>query len=172
MSPSSLPATLMRGGTRKAVFLHQRDLPAHARERDALIARLLGSSGPVRPPSVGSRNSSRISALPKGTPSSQNAPRSSTWPSRTGTSASMRAREPPCQMRTRATPSVQGCKPSSSANTPAAAIRSPSPPDQSISPVCAATAPNSASTSQSSRRDGLTITTRLVAGCEPPSPSS
>ena len=47
MNPSSLPATLMRGGTRKAVFLHQRDLPAHARERDALIARLLGSPDPA-----------------------------------------------------------------------------------------------------------------------------
>ena len=47
MNPCSLPATLMRGGTRKAVFLHQRDLPAHAAERDALIARLLGSPDPA-----------------------------------------------------------------------------------------------------------------------------
>ena len=47
MNPCSLPATLMRGGARKAVFLHQRDLPAHMRERDALIARLLGSPDPA-----------------------------------------------------------------------------------------------------------------------------
>ena len=43
---SGLPATLMRGGTRKAVFLHSRHLPTDSRERDRWLARLLGSPDP------------------------------------------------------------------------------------------------------------------------------
>lgn len=39
----ALAATLMRGGSRKALFLQSRDLPGSARDRDIVLARLLGS---------------------------------------------------------------------------------------------------------------------------------
>jgi 2-methylaconitate cis-trans-isomerase PrpF len=45
-SAPGLSATLMRGGARKALFLLGRELPARARDRDALIARLLGCPDP------------------------------------------------------------------------------------------------------------------------------
>lgn len=41
-----LAATLMRAGATRAWFLHHRDLPAAARERDALLARLVGGPDP------------------------------------------------------------------------------------------------------------------------------
>ena len=44
---AGLPASLMRGGARKALFLPGRELPSRSAERDALIARLLGCPDPV-----------------------------------------------------------------------------------------------------------------------------
>lgn len=46
MKPIDLPAVYMRGGTSKGVFFHARDLPARPSERDALLARVVGSPDP------------------------------------------------------------------------------------------------------------------------------
>jgi 2-methylaconitate cis-trans-isomerase PrpF len=40
---AALACTLMRGGTSKGVFIHRRELPDGADERDALLLRLMGS---------------------------------------------------------------------------------------------------------------------------------
>ncbi len=46
MNPRRIPAVYMRGGTSKGVFFHLRDLPRVARERDALLLRVIGSPDP------------------------------------------------------------------------------------------------------------------------------
>jgi 2-methylaconitate cis-trans-isomerase PrpF len=43
-----VPAVIMRGGTSKAVFFHERDLPSDQRERDAFILAAYGSPDPER----------------------------------------------------------------------------------------------------------------------------
>lgn len=43
-----LPAVIMRGGTSKAVFFHDRDLPSDPAERDAVILGVFGSPDPYR----------------------------------------------------------------------------------------------------------------------------
>lgn len=43
-----VPAVIMRGGTSKAVFFHDRDLPVDEAERDALILAVYGSPDPDR----------------------------------------------------------------------------------------------------------------------------
>lgn len=46
MKQRRIPAVYMRGGTSKGVFFHERDLPRVASERDALLARVIGSPDP------------------------------------------------------------------------------------------------------------------------------
>jgi len=48
MKQSRIPAVYMRGGTSKGVFFHERDLPRAGGERDALLARVIGSPDPYR----------------------------------------------------------------------------------------------------------------------------
>ncbi|MBE0591614.1 MAG: 2-methylaconitate cis-trans isomerase PrpF [Gemmatimonadales bacterium] len=48
MKQRRIPAVYMRGGTSKGVFFHERDLPRVASERDALLARVIGSPDPYR----------------------------------------------------------------------------------------------------------------------------
>lgn len=53
-----VPAVLMRGGTSKGLFIHERDLPAAGRERDAVILRLMGSPDPMQIDGLGGTYSS------------------------------------------------------------------------------------------------------------------
>jgi 2-methylaconitate cis-trans-isomerase PrpF len=43
-----IPAVIMRGGTSKGVFFHERDLPTDASARDRLILAAFGSPDPFR----------------------------------------------------------------------------------------------------------------------------
>ncbi len=58
MSPVRVPAALLRGGTSKGVFLHERDLPPAGPARDALLLRLLGSPDPLQIDGLGGTYSS------------------------------------------------------------------------------------------------------------------
>lgn len=42
-SPRSVPAIYMRGGTSKALFFHERDIPPHGPDRDRFLMRMMGS---------------------------------------------------------------------------------------------------------------------------------
>ncbi|MFG6667889.1 2-methylaconitate cis-trans isomerase PrpF [Halomonas sp. HNIBRBA4712] len=48
MKQRPIPATYMRGGTSKGVFFLKSDLPEDARERDALLLRVIGSPDPYQ----------------------------------------------------------------------------------------------------------------------------
>lgn len=39
----TVPAVYMRGGTSKALFFHEKDIPAHGLERDRFLMRIMGS---------------------------------------------------------------------------------------------------------------------------------
>lgn len=54
----AVPAVLMRGGTSKGLFLHERDLPLAGPQRDALILRLMGSPDPMQIDGLGGTYSS------------------------------------------------------------------------------------------------------------------
>ena len=43
MYQKEIPCTIMRGGTSKAVFFLEKDLPAGEKERDAVILKIVGS---------------------------------------------------------------------------------------------------------------------------------
>lgn len=53
-----IPAALLRGGTSKGVFLHDRDLPPPGLRRDAILLRLLGSPDPLQIDGLGGTYSS------------------------------------------------------------------------------------------------------------------
>jgi 2-methylaconitate isomerase len=53
-----LPVVLMRGGTSKGVFVHERDLPPDGPERDALLLSLMGSPDPMQLDGLGGTTSS------------------------------------------------------------------------------------------------------------------
>ncbi|WP_166866904.1 PrpF domain-containing protein [Salinibacterium sp. ZJ70] len=53
-----VPAVLMRGGTSKGVFLHDRDLPPAGPERDDLLLRIMGSPDPMQIDGLGGSFSS------------------------------------------------------------------------------------------------------------------
>ncbi|WP_169816223.1 PrpF domain-containing protein [Nocardia miyunensis] len=55
---NAIPATLMRGGTSKGLFLHSRDLPPAGALRDALILDLMGSPDPMQIDGLGGTYSS------------------------------------------------------------------------------------------------------------------
>lgn len=57
-SQSSVPAVLMRGGTSKGVFLHNRDLPDWGSERDTMLLRIMGSPDPMQIDGLGGTYSS------------------------------------------------------------------------------------------------------------------
>ncbi|KAK5065029.1 hypothetical protein LTR84_000864 [Exophiala bonariae] len=46
--PISIPSTYIRGGTSKALFFHDRDLPPPGKLRDALFLRIMGSPDPMQ----------------------------------------------------------------------------------------------------------------------------
>lgn len=58
MTTPALPATIMRGGTSKGVFLHARDLPPAGPDRDAVILDLMGSPDPMQIDGLGGTYSS------------------------------------------------------------------------------------------------------------------
>ena len=58
MPQESLPATFMRGGTSKGLFVRESDLPPPGPERDALILELLGSPDPMQIDGMGGTYSS------------------------------------------------------------------------------------------------------------------
>jgi 2-methylaconitate cis-trans-isomerase PrpF len=45
---ASVPVTYMRGGTSKALFFHEHDLPPRGEQRDQLILRFMGSPDPMQ----------------------------------------------------------------------------------------------------------------------------
>jgi 2-methylaconitate cis-trans-isomerase PrpF len=47
-APLSIPATYIRGGTSKAVFFHEKDLPPPGKLRDALLLGIMGSPDPMQ----------------------------------------------------------------------------------------------------------------------------
>jgi 2-methylaconitate cis-trans-isomerase PrpF len=53
-----VPGVLMRGGTSKGLFLHERDLPSAGARRDALILRLMGSPDAMQIDGLGGTHSS------------------------------------------------------------------------------------------------------------------
>lgn len=58
MTSRSITAALMRGGTSKGVFVHERDLPHAGTSRDAFILELLGSPDPMQIDGLGGTHSS------------------------------------------------------------------------------------------------------------------
>lgn len=58
MPQQSLPATFMRGGTSKGLFVRESDLPPEGPERDTLILELLGSPDPMQIDGMGGTYSS------------------------------------------------------------------------------------------------------------------
>lgn len=58
MTPTGVPAVLMRGGTSKGLFLHARDIPSAGRTRDALLLELMGSPDPMQIDGLGGTYSS------------------------------------------------------------------------------------------------------------------
>jgi hypothetical protein len=54
----SVPATIMRGGTSKGVFLHARDLPPAGPGRDAVVLDVMGSPDPMQIDGLGGTYSS------------------------------------------------------------------------------------------------------------------
>ena len=58
MTPSTIPAVLMRGGTSKGVFVHAADLPPPGPERDALVLSIMGSPDPMQIDGLGGTHSS------------------------------------------------------------------------------------------------------------------
>jgi len=47
-APASIPSTYIRGGTSKALFFHERDVPPKGPLRDALFLRIMGSPDPMQ----------------------------------------------------------------------------------------------------------------------------
>ncbi|KAK4508129.1 hypothetical protein PRZ48_001867 [Zasmidium cellare] len=47
-SPQTVPAAYLRGGTSKALFFHERDIPPHGPDRDKFLMRIMGSPDPMQ----------------------------------------------------------------------------------------------------------------------------
>ena len=52
-NPFSVPATYIRGGTSKAVFFHESDIPSVGRGRDTFLLRIMGSPDPMQIDGIG-----------------------------------------------------------------------------------------------------------------------
>lgn len=48
MRPTTVPAIYIRGGTSKALFFHDKDIPPHGPERDRFLMRVMGSPDPMQ----------------------------------------------------------------------------------------------------------------------------
>ena len=48
MQPTTVPAVYMRGGTSKALFFHDKDIPPHGPHRDRFLMRVMGSPDPMQ----------------------------------------------------------------------------------------------------------------------------
>ena len=57
MSQKSIPASIIRGGTSKGVFVREEDLPSSQEERDALILQLMGSPDQLQIDGLGGTHS-------------------------------------------------------------------------------------------------------------------
>lgn len=58
-----IPAVLMRGGTSKGLFFHERDLPPAGPARDALLLEVMGSPDPLQIDGLGGSHSSSSKAI-------------------------------------------------------------------------------------------------------------
>ena len=47
-NPHSVPAAFIRGGTSKAVFFHEKDIPPAGPGRDKFLIRIMGSPDPMQ----------------------------------------------------------------------------------------------------------------------------